>query len=222
MPKKAKAPETDEAPEAKKAKLQPAAQPLAAPASALAAAALSHTTLSEGAVYSWAVEYAKSGRSKCSITGETIAEGALRIGKEIDSSFKVGAKMFVWHSAEPLFASFHKGNANKSKISSTAELIGFDALSKADQEKLSALVSAQQAIVAELAEAEKGAVRLEHAEKKWWSIVVAGSSTRTRWGKIGEDDNNVSEKAHADAAAAAKFMQKMIDEKTAKSGYFKV
>ena len=166
---------------------------------------MQHTTLKEGAVYSWAVEYAKSGRSKCGITGELIPEGALRIGKEVDSTFKVGTKMFVWQLVEPLFASFHKGNANKSKIGSTAELVGFDKLSQADQDKLTGLVDAQQAFVAELAEAEKGAVRLEHPEKKWWSIVVAGSSTRTRWGKMGDDDNNVSEKAHADAGMCAEI-----------------
>ena len=42
------------------------------------------------------VEYAKSGRSKCQVTGEVIAAKALRIGKEVDNPFKEGAKMKLW------------------------------------------------------------------------------------------------------------------------------
>ena len=61
-------------------------------------------------VYSWKVEYAKSGRSKCQASGELIPAGDMRIGKEVDSSFKPGMKMFLWHAVEPLFASFRKVN----------------------------------------------------------------------------------------------------------------
>ena len=59
------------------------------------------------------MEYAKSGRSKCQITSELIAEGTLRIGKEIDNPHCAGKTMVVWHTMEALFSSFHKGKADK-------------------------------------------------------------------------------------------------------------
>jgi len=172
-------------------------------------------------VYGWSVEYAKSGRSKCQISGETIAQGAVRIGKEVDSTFKAGDKMTVWHLGEPLFASFQKGSAKKSRISDTSELVGFDSCKPKDQDEIRSLIAEKQAVAAELKEAEKGAKYLEckeGGESKWWSIVVAGNATRVRWGKIGEEDNNLSEKEHKDADAAAKFEAKMVAEKT-KKGY---
>ena len=172
-------------------------------------------------VYGWSVEYAKSGRSKCQISGETIAQGAVRIGKEVDSTFKAGDKMTVWHLVEPLFASFQKGSAKKSRISDTSELVGFNSLKPKDQDEIRSLIAEKQAVAAELKEAEKGAKYLEckeGGESKWWSIVVAGNATRVRWGKIGEEDNNLSEKEHKDADAAAKFEAKMVAEKT-KKGY---
>ena len=129
--------------------------------------------------------------------------------------------MTVWHLVEPLFASFQKGSAKKSRISDTSELVGFGSLKPKDQDEIRSLIAEKQAVAAELKEAEKGAKYLEckeGGESKWWSIVVAGNATRVRWGKIGEEDNNLSEKEHKDADAAAKFEAKMVAEKT-KKGY---
>ena len=173
-------------------------------------------------VYGWAVEYAKSGKSKCQLTNELIPQGDLRIGKEVDSSFKVGQKMTVWHMVEPLFASFKKGSSKKSRLSDVSELVGFDSLKKPDQKKIRDLIDARNAEQAEMVVAEAGATYLEavgsDGEKKWWSIVVVDNKTRVRWGKVGEEDNNLSEKEHKDGAAATKFEQKMLGDKT-KKGY---
>ena len=46
-----------------------------------------------GTVYGWAVGYAKSGRSRCQISKEPFPEKAVRIGKEVDSTFKAGTRM---------------------------------------------------------------------------------------------------------------------------------
>ena len=146
----------------------------------------------------------------------------MRIGKEVDSTFKLGTKMWVYHLVEPLFASFHKGNSGKNKIHSTNDLVGFDLLRKADQDILSALISEQQVLAAALNEADSKALMFENTsgdKNKWWSILVVGASTRVKWGLIGEEDNNLSEKQHADEAAAEKFKEKMILEKTTKAGY---
>jgi hypothetical protein len=49
----------------------------------------------------------------CHTSSQKIRMTALRIGKEVDRTFKAGTKMMVWHLLETLFASFHKGNAAK-------------------------------------------------------------------------------------------------------------
>lgn len=51
----------------------------------------------------WVVEYAKSGRSKCAITTHPIEEGALRVGKEVNSLFAKDKTIFVWHEPTALF-----------------------------------------------------------------------------------------------------------------------
>jgi predicted DNA-binding WGR domain protein len=61
------------------------------------------------------------------------------------------------------------------------------------------------------------ATYLEHEKGVFWSIVVAGSCTRVRYGKLGEE-GSVSEKEHANEKAAEKFKEKMLKEKT-KKGY---
>ena len=180
------------------------------------------TTNTDGNVYGWMVEYAKSGRSKCGVSGTLIPEGAVRIGKEVDSTFKLGTKMWVYHLVEPLFASFHKGNSGKNKVHSSSDLVGFESLRKTDQDSLAALITEQQTLVATLNEADSKALMFENTsgeKNKWWSILVVGASTRVKWGLIGEEDNNLSEKQHADEAAAEKFKEKMIMEKTTKAGY---
>ena len=87
---------------------------------------------------------------------------------------------------------------------------------------MSALISEQQVLAAALNEADSKALMFENTsgdKNKWWSILVVGASTRVKWGLIGEEDNNLSEKQHADEAAAEKFKEKMILEKTTKAGY---
>ena len=68
-----------------------------------------------------------------------------------------------------------------------------------------------------LAAVDDNATYLEHPDNKFWSIVVAGESTRVRYGAIGEE-GSVSEKQHKDEAAAEKFKAKMLKEKL-KKGY---
>jgi hypothetical protein len=104
-------------------------------------------------VYGWAVEYAKSGRSKCQITSEPIEQGAVRIGKEVDNPFHVGSTMTVWHKVVPLFASFRKGAADKPRVASTDVLKGFGELKQEDQEELDQLIEEDAAFRAELARA---------------------------------------------------------------------
>jgi hypothetical protein len=75
---------------------------------------------------------------------------AVRIGKEVDSTFKAGDKMTVRHLGEPLFVSFQKGSAKKSRISDTSELVGFDSCKPKDQDEIRSLIAGKQAVAAEL------------------------------------------------------------------------
>ena len=176
-------------------------------------------TDSDEIVHSWSVEYAKSGRSKCQATGELIAQGAMRIGKEVDSTFKPGMKMFVWHTVEGLFASFRKGAEEKPRITSTDELVGFDTLKVEDQESISEQIESENQFRGALAEVDADATRLEHTKDGgvFWSVVQTGNTTRVKWGKSGEA-GNVSEKEHKDEGTATKFVEKKIKEKL-KGGY---
>ena len=173
----------------------------------------------DGPVYSWAAEYAKSGRSKCAITKEPIKQGALRIGKEVDNPFKVGTKMFIWHSVDALFASFRRGAASKPRITELKEVAGYEDLESNDQEKVEELIEDEAEFRAGLAEVDDEATRLQHTKNGgvFWSIVQAEHTTRVRWGAIGGEES-VSEKEHKDEAAATKFVATKIKEKE-KGGY---
>ena len=175
----------------------------------------------EGAL-SWAVEYAKSGRSKCRISKATIPQGALRIGMEVDNPYREGSTMFVWSDADALFKSFRLGDAHKHRITSVDQLAGFEDLKAADKKKLQQLVDEGNDLREKLAEVDDAAIRLEHTKNGgvFWSVVQAGKTTRVRWGAIGED-GNVSEKVHKDEATATKFVAKKIAEKE-KGGYERV
>ena len=100
-----------------------------------------------------------------------------------------------------------------------AELKGFDDLTPEDKEMLEDLVSKEQAKVAELNAADASATRLEHTKDGgvFWQISLKGSMTRTKWGPLGTP-GSVTEKTHADEAAAEKYMNKMIGDKL-KGGY---
>ena len=161
-------------------------------------------------VYSWAVEYAKSGRSTCQASQEKIDEGAVRIGKEVDNPFKAGSRMFLWYKPAALFAQFRKGAESKPRIKAVGEIAGFGGLRAADAAELRALVEAELAFRAGLQAAEAdGAEIFDHPEGKFWSIVCAGSTTRVKWGRAGEE-GQLSEKSHADEEAAGKFVEKMV------------
>jgi hypothetical protein len=164
-------------------------------------------------VYSWAVEYAKSGRSSCQATHEKIEEGAVRIGKEVDNPYKSGTKMFLWYKPEALFAQFRKGSESKPRIKAVGEIAGFAGLRAADAAALRAMVEAELAFRAGLQAVEADAETFDHPEGKFWSIVAAGSTTRVRWGKAGEE-GQLSEKSHADEDAARKFVEKMVSLET--------
>jgi len=171
-------------------------------------------------VYTWCVEYAKSGRSTCKATNMPIPQGAVRIGKEVDNPFRPGTRMFVWYTVGPLFDLFRKGSENKPRIKSVDDLVGFENLKPKDAAELEQLISAEAAFREELTEAEGDTEYFVHPDNKFWSILVAGNTTRVKWGKIGEDAV-LSEKTHADEAAAEKFKAKMIHEKTVKGKYVK-
>ena len=170
-------------------------------------------------IHSWAVEYAKSGRSKCQASKATISKGAVRIGKEVDNPYREGATMFLWHLVDPLFKSFRLGDAHKQRITSVDDIAGFGDLKAADQQLIRGLVDEGNEIRDELAAVDDDAIRLEHSKNGgvFWSIVQSGKTTRVRWGAIGED-GNLSEKLHKTEAAAAKFVAKKIGEKE-KGGY---
>ena len=170
-------------------------------------------------VYSWAVEYAKSNRSTCQASKEKIAQGAMRVGKEVDNPFKPGTRMFLWHLAEALFAQFRKGAEDKPRITSVDDIVGVGDLEAKDREALEELVAAEAAFREGLTEAEEDTEYFEHPKGAFWSIVVAGSTTRVKWGKIGEPAV-LSEKSHKDEAAAEKFKDKIVKEKLGK-GYEK-
>ena len=172
-----------------------------------------------GTVYGWKAEYAKSGRSKCQVTGEVIAAKALRIGKEVDNPFKAGTRMHLWHSVDGLFDSFRKGRDDKPRINATDEIVAFDDLKSEDQEKLQELIDAENAFRAGLAAVDDEATRLEHTKDGgvFWSVVQSENTTRVKWGAIG-DSGRVSEKEHKTEAAATKFVDKRIAEKIA-GGY---
>ena len=160
-------------------------------------------------VYSWSVEYAKSNRSTCQASKEKIDQGAIRIGKEVDNPFKPGTRMFLWHKAGALFDQFRKGAEQKPRIKSVDEIVGFADLEQKDRDELEELVAAEAAFREGLSEAEEDTERFEHPKGVFWSIVVAGSTTRVKWGQIGEEAV-LSEKSHADEAAAEKFKAKMV------------
>jgi len=119
-------------------------------------------------------------------TAEVIAEGTLRIGKEIDNPHCAGKTFVVWHNMEPPFASFHKGKADKARITDVAQLKGFNELKQQDKDRITELVAEKQAMAAELAAADSAATRLEHTKDGgvFWQISVTGSKTRTRWGPM--------------------------------------
>ena len=129
--------------------------------------------------------------------------------------------MKVWHGVEALFASFRKGKASAPRVGSTDELVGFDGLKAADQDKLTELIGEESEFRAGLAAVDDDATRLEHEKNGgvFWSIVQAGNTTRVKWGAIGEE-GTVSEKEHKDEATAAKFVAKKVGEKE-KGGYVK-
>jgi hypothetical protein len=54
--------------------------------------------------------------------------------KEVDNPYKEGAKMCLWHTVDALFKSFTLGSAEKPRITSSDEIVGFDTLKKNDQE----------------------------------------------------------------------------------------
>jgi len=210
-------------PTAKSAK---AAKGASASASAKAATssptALTAASTSSDTVFSWAVEYAKSNRSTCQASKEKIEQGAVRIGKEVDNTFKPGSTMFLWHKSGPLFDQFRKGSENKPRITDVTAVVGFADLKPKDQKELEALVSAETSFRESLTRAEEGTehfTMVKEGAEVFWSIVVAGSTTRVKWGKVGEEAV-LSEKSHADDAAATKFKDKMIREKLGK-GYVK-
>ena len=89
------------------------------------------------AVYSWAVEYAKSNRSTCQASKVKIDTAAVRVGKEVDNPFKPGTRMFLWYLPGPLFDEFRKGSEGKPRIKSLGDVAGIDQLKPADREELS-------------------------------------------------------------------------------------
>jgi len=195
------------APKKSKAKVTPTA-PVSPAATPLNAAASPSSNGGE-VVYSWSVEYAKSNRSTCQASKEKIDQGAVRIGKEVDNPFKPGTRMFLWHKAGALFDQFRKGAEHKPRIKSVDEIVGFADLEQKDRDELEELVAAEAAFREGLSEAEEDTERFEHPKGVFWSIVVAGSTTRVKWGQIGEEAV-LSEKSHADEAAAEKFKAKMV------------
>lgn len=207
----AAAEEEEEIPEPKMKKSEAAAAVVAPPSPASSGA--------PEAVHSWCVEYAKSGRSTCQATKNKIEQGAVRIGKEVDNTFRPGTRMFVWYLPGPLFDLFRKGSENKPRIKSVDELVGFEDLKASDAAELESLIMAESAAREKLTEAEGDTDYFLHPDGKFWSILVAGNTTRVKWGKIGEDAV-LSEKQHANEAAAEKFKDKMIKEKTSR-GYVK-
>ena len=175
---------------------------------------MADTTSGNETVYSWCVEYAKSNRSTCQGSKEKIEMGAVRIGKEVDNTFKPGAKMFLWYTPKPLFDLFRKGSENKPRIKSIDEVVGFGELKQSDQDELGALIDEELAFRAGLTAAEGDTERYEHfstslGKQVFWSILVVNSTTRVSWGQVGEEAV-LSEKTHADEAAAEKFKAKMV------------
>lgn len=170
-------------------------------------------------VYSWHIEYAKSGRSTCHASNSKIPKGAVRIGAEVDSTFIAGAKMYIWYLPEALFDRLHKGAATRTLINSVNELNGFSDLAAVDQAKIRALIETEAAFRKSLDNCpEEDTKYFQHPERKfWWSIFVAGSATRTTWARIGEAAN-VSEKRHESNEAAANYKTRMVNEKLRK-GY---
>jgi hypothetical protein len=118
--------------------------------------------------------------------------------------------MFLWYKPGPLFDQFRKGSENKPRIKDVNEIVGFGDLKAADRKELEELVRAEASFREGLSEAEADTECFVHPKHAaFWSIVVAGSTTRVKWGKVGEDAV-LSEKSHADETAANKFKEKMV------------
>ena len=170
-------------------------------------------------VYSWQVENARSGRSKCHGSQCIIPKGAVRIGAEVDSSFIAGSTMVVWYLPEALFSHLHKGPATRTLLVSVDQLRGFSKLSETEQERIRALIQTEASFWEKLdaAAADHTEYFLNRERKFWWAILVVGSSSRTSWGQLGEAAN-VSEKKHASVQEASNYKKRLVNEKIHK-GY---
>jgi hypothetical protein len=130
----------------------------------------------------------------------------------VDNTFKPGSTMFLWHKPGPLFDQFRKGAENKPRIKDVNDIAGIADLKPADKKVLEDLVISELSFREGLSQAEAGTehfTMMKEGAEVFWSIVVAGSTTRVKWGKVGEDAV-LSEKSHADEAAAEKFKNKMV------------
>jgi predicted DNA-binding WGR domain protein len=166
-------------------------------------------------------EYAKSGKSYCKFSKAPngsqlmIPQGDLRLGKVVKSPWCAGAgeETSLWYVPEALFRSFRMVRHSEAynRLTSADDCEGFEDLKKADKERLQRLIDDEKEFQEGLAVVDNAAY-LEHEKGTFWSIVVAGSSTRVRFGKLGEE-GNVLEKEHANEMAAEAYKEEMVKKK---------
>ncbi|KAJ8613428.1 hypothetical protein CTAYLR_002300 [Chrysophaeum taylorii] len=92
--------------------------------------------------YTFSVEYAKSGRSTCKVSGEKIEKGEIRIAKnsEIDRDGE-SITMQTWHKVIPFFQMMKRMRKKENQLKTMDDLAGFDELEDEDQEKLEKMLS---------------------------------------------------------------------------------
>ena len=90
----------------------------------------------------FAVEYAKSGRSTCKGTKELIPKGALRLAKVTEREH--GDKtisMAAWYLPAPFFQMMKRMRKGSAIVESTADLAGFDELKDDDKGAVEKMIS---------------------------------------------------------------------------------
>lgn len=91
---------------------------------------------------SYAVDYAKTGRSKCKESGELIPKDEMRIAKVTEVSRQGETMMMTaWHRAVPFFQMMQRMRKKENQLMDVGDMAGFQDLREEDQERLRKMLS---------------------------------------------------------------------------------
>ena len=123
----------------------------------------------------------------------------------------------------PCFVNYLRSGKEKKKRLEDVEndFQGFDQLKKRDQQRLKKLFHSEHQLKEKLTSPTTDINYFEHDEqKKFWQISIDNKSTKTKYGLLGEPDDNaiLLYKDFPSANEANKYVQKKIQERI-KHGY---